>query len=285
MLRRSCCMRGCSFKMCLGFATESQLSRSNSNMASTSSTTTASPKASSAATTAPSPAAKAAGSEQPRPILETTWHALSQAPPPSLREILSAYNAKGEGDREMLVALLNAKSAEDQRLASLAALHQTVLQMQHAIAIAAVTAQQPAARPVSQPQSSRKKRSHAEYAPEAYRAGAYDDREPPLPPSPDSSASGSSPRADFPHLSNPSTMSIRTLLHPSKRRRESGYDERDRERERDHERAYIEDREYRSRSRPHVVVHPPPAEREYRHAMRTSSARDESHESRRSPST
>ncbi|CAE6425496.1 unnamed protein product [Rhizoctonia solani] len=256
-------------------------------MASTSSAAytepTASPKASSAATAAPSPAAKAAGSEQPRPILETTWHALSQAPPPSLREILSAYNAKGEGDREMLVALLNAKSAEDQRLASLATLHQTVLQMQHAIAIAAVTAQQPAARPVPHPhpQSSRKKRSHAEYAPEAYKAGAYDDREPPLPPSPDSSASGSSPRADFPHLSNPSTMSIRTLLHPSKRRRESGYDERDRERER----AYIEDREYRSRSRPHVVVHPPPPEREYRHAMRTSSARDESHESRRSPST
>ncbi|KAH7340294.1 hypothetical protein B0J17DRAFT_715523 [Rhizoctonia solani] len=265
-------------------------------MASTSSAAytepTTSPKAPSAAVAAPPPTAKVTGSEQPRPILETTWHALSQAPPPSLREILSAYNSKGEGDREMLVALLNAKSAEDQRLASLATLHQTVLQMQHAIAIAAVTAQQPAARPpVPQPQPSRKKRSHAEYAPDAYKAG-HDDREPPLPPSPDSSASGSSPRADFPHLSNPSTMSIRTLLHPSKRRRESGYDERermyderDRERERERERAYIEDREYRSRSRPYVVVHPPPQEREYRHAMRTSSARDESHESRRSPST
>ncbi|ELU44685.1 hypothetical protein AG1IA_01316 [Rhizoctonia solani AG-1 IA] len=87
-------------------------------------------------------------------------------------------------------------------------------------------------------------------------------------------------------------MSIRTLLHPSKRRRESGYDERERayderdrerERDRDRERAYIEDREYRSHSRPHVVVHPPTSEREYRHAMRTSSARDESHESSRSP--
>ncbi|CCO26082.1 hypothetical protein BN14_00099 [Rhizoctonia solani AG-1 IB] len=273
-------------------------------MASTSSAAhtepTASPRAASAAAAAaaaPSPAAKPPGAEQPRPILETTWHALSQAPPPSLREILTAYNTKGEGDRDMLVALLNAKSAEDQRLASLASLHQTVLQMQHAIAIAAVTAQQPAARPAMpqpQPQSSRRKRSHAEYAPDAYRAGAYDDREPPLPPSPDSSASGSSPRADFPHLANPSTMSIRTLLHPSKRRREAGYDERerayderDRERERDRdrerERAYIEDRDYRSRARPHVVVHPPTSEREYRHAMRTSSARDESHESGRSP--
>ncbi|KAG8715914.1 hypothetical protein FRC11_012981 [Ceratobasidium sp. 423] len=268
-------------------------------MASTSSAAhtepTTSPKAPSPAA-APSSAAKA-GSEQPRPILETTWHALSQAPPPSLREILSAYNSKGEGDREMLIALLNAKSAEDQRLASLTTLHQTVLQMQHAIAIAAVTAQQPAARPAAtQPQSSRRKRSHTEYASDAYKAGAYDDREPPLPPSPNSSASGSSPRADYPHLANPSTMSIRTLLHPSKRRRESGYDERERvydererererDRDRDRERAYIEDREYRSRSRPHVVVHPPPAEREYRHTMRTSSARDESHESRRSPST
>ncbi|CAE6433509.1 unnamed protein product [Rhizoctonia solani] len=300
MLRRSCCVCGCSFK-----SVPRNCHRTHNlprlNMASTSSAAftepTASPKAASAATAAPSPAAKPAGVEQPRPILETTWHALSQAPPPSLREILTAYNSKGEGDRDMLVALLNAKSAEDQRLASLATLHQTVLQMQHAIAIAAVTAQQPAARPAvpqpqPQPQSSRRKRSHAEYAPDAYRAGAYDDREPPLPPSPDSSASGSSPRADFPHLANPSTMSIRTLLHPSKRRRESGYDERERayderdrerERDRDRERAYIEEREYRSRPRPHVVVHPPTSEREYRHPMRTSSARDESNESSRSP--
>lgn len=189
----------------------------------------------------------------------------------------------------MLIALLNAKSAEDQRLAATATLHQTVLQMQHALAIAAVTAQAPPRPP--QPQPQRKKRSHSEYAPDAYRLNPYDDREPPLPPSPDSSASGSSPRADFPHLSNPGTMSIRTLLHPSKRRRESAgydererYDERDRGRDRSRERAYAEDREYRSRSRPHVVVHPPtPADREYRHSMRTSSARDEAPEPGRSP--
>jgi len=37
-----------------------------------------------------------------------------QPPPPSLREILGAYKAKGDGDRDMLLAMLNAKSAEDQ---------------------------------------------------------------------------------------------------------------------------------------------------------------------------
>lgn len=39
---------------------------------------------------------------------------VSQPPPPSLREILEAYKARGDGDREMLLAMLNAKSSEDQ---------------------------------------------------------------------------------------------------------------------------------------------------------------------------
>lgn len=70
-----------------------------------------------------------------------------QAPPPSLREILGAYKSKGDGDREMLIAMLNAKSAEDQvrfssisgcllltpfllqRLASVASLHKTLIEM------------------------------------------------------------------------------------------------------------------------------------------------------------
>ncbi|KAG8743717.1 hypothetical protein FRC10_011590 [Ceratobasidium sp. 414] len=68
--------------------------------------------------------------------IESTFQALSQAPPPSIREILGAYSAKGEGDRDMLVALLNAKSAEDQRLAAIATLQHTVLQMQHSLALA-----------------------------------------------------------------------------------------------------------------------------------------------------
>lgn len=37
-----------------------------------------------------------------------------QTPPPSLREILTAYRTKGDGDRDMLLAMLNAKTAEDQ---------------------------------------------------------------------------------------------------------------------------------------------------------------------------
>ena len=69
-----------------------------------------------------------------------------QPPPPTLREILEAYKARGDGDREMLLAMLNAKSSEDQvsppvtyatarlltipplqRLASLATLHRTLM--------------------------------------------------------------------------------------------------------------------------------------------------------------
>ncbi|KAJ1310368.1 hypothetical protein OPQ81_007106 [Rhizoctonia solani] len=75
-------------------------------------------------------------------VLDSTFQALSQAPPPTIREILGAYSAKGEGDREMLVALLNAKSAEDQRIAAVATLQQTVLQMQHSLALAQAQAAQ-----------------------------------------------------------------------------------------------------------------------------------------------
>ena len=39
---------------------------------------------------------------------------VNQVPPPSLREILGAYKSRGDGDRDMLIAMLNAKSAEDQ---------------------------------------------------------------------------------------------------------------------------------------------------------------------------
>ncbi|CAE6418883.1 hypothetical protein ACGC1H_006160 [Rhizoctonia solani] len=56
--------------------------------------------------------------------------ALSQPPPPTLREILSAYAAQGRGDREMLIALLKAKAAEDQKITSIAQLQQQVLRVQ-----------------------------------------------------------------------------------------------------------------------------------------------------------
>ncbi|KAJ2980651.1 hypothetical protein NUW54_g10976 [Trametes sanguinea] len=55
---------------------------------------------------------------QPDPNMKTviasSWRVLEQPPPPTLREILEAYKARGDGDREMLLAMLNAKSSEDQ---------------------------------------------------------------------------------------------------------------------------------------------------------------------------
>ncbi|KAJ7293239.1 hypothetical protein C8J57DRAFT_1268484 [Mycena rebaudengoi] len=54
---------------------------------------------------------------------------LDQPPPPSLRDILGAYKANGDGDRDMLLAMLNAKTAEDQRQASIATLHRTMLEV------------------------------------------------------------------------------------------------------------------------------------------------------------
>ncbi|KAF9270504.1 hypothetical protein L218DRAFT_1071924 [Marasmius fiardii PR-910] len=54
---------------------------------------------------------------------------LSSPPPPSLRDILTAYRTKGDGDREMLLAMLNAKSAEDNRLAQTASLQRTLIEV------------------------------------------------------------------------------------------------------------------------------------------------------------
>ncbi|KAI0724268.1 hypothetical protein C8T65DRAFT_625954 [Cerioporus squamosus] len=65
-------------------------------------------------------------------LLASSWRVLEQPPPPTLREILEAYKARGDGDREMLLAMLNAKSSEDQRVASIATLHRTMLDMYHA---------------------------------------------------------------------------------------------------------------------------------------------------------
>ncbi|KAF8898404.1 hypothetical protein BD779DRAFT_1666262 [Infundibulicybe gibba] len=61
-------------------------------------------------------------------VVASAFSVLDQPPPPTLREILGAYRTKGDGDRDMLLAMLNAKAAEDQRLASVAALHRSVLE-------------------------------------------------------------------------------------------------------------------------------------------------------------
>ncbi|KAF8971510.1 hypothetical protein BDZ97DRAFT_1786875 [Flammula alnicola] len=62
-------------------------------------------------------------------LISSAYSALDQPPPPSLREILTAYSTKGDGDRDMLLAMLNAKTAEDQRLASVTSLHRTILEI------------------------------------------------------------------------------------------------------------------------------------------------------------
>ncbi|KAF8527900.1 hypothetical protein BU17DRAFT_81139 [Hysterangium stoloniferum] len=63
-------------------------------------------------------------------LYNSAWHVIiDQPPPPTLREILSAYRSKGDGDRDMLLAMLNAKSAEDQRIAALATLHQKLIEL------------------------------------------------------------------------------------------------------------------------------------------------------------
>ncbi|PFH49207.1 hypothetical protein AMATHDRAFT_63583 [Amanita thiersii Skay4041] len=67
-----------------------------------------------------------------RRLFNSAFSVLEQPPPPSLREILGAYRAKGDGDRDMLLSMLNAKSAEDQRIASVASLHRTVLEIYQA---------------------------------------------------------------------------------------------------------------------------------------------------------
>jgi hypothetical protein len=54
----------------------------------------------------------------------------SQTPPPTLREVLGAYVSQDKEDREMLIALLKAKAAEDQRITSIASIQQQVVQMQ-----------------------------------------------------------------------------------------------------------------------------------------------------------
>ncbi|TEB39360.1 hypothetical protein FA13DRAFT_1725349 [Coprinellus micaceus] len=65
-----------------------------------------------------------------RHTLVAAHAALNQAPDtPTLRDILTAYRTKGDGDREMLLAMLNAKAAEDQRISSVASLQRTLIEL------------------------------------------------------------------------------------------------------------------------------------------------------------
>ncbi|KAF9036506.1 hypothetical protein BDZ89DRAFT_1061813 [Hymenopellis radicata] len=66
-------------------------------------------------------------------LFATARELVNQPPPPSLREILSAYRAKGDGDRDMLLAMLNAKTAEEQSHSNRAALCRTLIEAQQHI--------------------------------------------------------------------------------------------------------------------------------------------------------
>lgn len=66
------------------------------------------------------------------PLLASSLRALDQRPPPTMHEILAAYTAKGDGDRDMLFALLNAKTAEDNRMAADRNLRRTLLELYRA---------------------------------------------------------------------------------------------------------------------------------------------------------
>ncbi|KZV77577.1 hypothetical protein PENSPDRAFT_679126 [Peniophora sp. CONT] len=79
----------------------------------------------------PSPSASSVYTS-PRQLAQSSWNVIEQPPPPSLREILGAYRTRGDGDREMLLAMLSAKSAEDQRIASVANLHRALLEQYNA---------------------------------------------------------------------------------------------------------------------------------------------------------
>ncbi|KAG8772198.1 hypothetical protein FRC12_003208 [Ceratobasidium sp. 428] len=80
--------------------------------------------------TLPPPSNTMAGSGPHDTITQT----LSSPPSPMLEEILATYSAQVDGDKELLAAILRAKEAEDLRVAAMASLQQTIVQLQHALA-------------------------------------------------------------------------------------------------------------------------------------------------------
>ncbi|CAE7150891.1 unnamed protein product [Rhizoctonia solani] len=59
---------------------------------------------------------------------------LSSPPPPTLGEILGTFNAQEDGDKELLAAIVRAKEAEELRVAAVASLQETIMQLQHTLA-------------------------------------------------------------------------------------------------------------------------------------------------------
>ncbi|KAF8608642.1 hypothetical protein BDV93DRAFT_518719 [Ceratobasidium sp. AG-I] len=88
-------------------------------------------------------------SAQPDTITQT----LSSAPPPMLEEILSTFAAQVDGDKDLLAAILRAKEAEELRIAAVAGLQQTIVQLQHTLAQA--SGMLPPSTPPPEPQPAR----------------------------------------------------------------------------------------------------------------------------------
>lgn len=66
--------------------------------------------------------------------VDTISKTLSSPPPPTLEEIMATFNAQENGDKELLAAIVRAKEAEELRVAAVASLQETIMQLQHALA-------------------------------------------------------------------------------------------------------------------------------------------------------
>ncbi|ELU42667.1 rRNA (adenine-N6,N6-)-dimethyltransferase [Rhizoctonia solani AG-1 IA] len=63
-----------------------------------------------------------------------TLSSVRQPPPPTLEEILGTFSSQEGGDKELLEAIVRAKEAEELRVAAVASLQETIMQLQHALA-------------------------------------------------------------------------------------------------------------------------------------------------------
>ncbi|THV06086.1 hypothetical protein K435DRAFT_834501 [Dendrothele bispora CBS 962.96] len=147
-------------------------------------------------------------------LIASARQTLDQPAPPTLREILTAYRTKGDGDRDMLLAMLNAKAAEDQRIAQSASLHRALLEEHYSQAsiLPPITHYPSPSESNNGPLRKRHRSSRSPYA----RPDRDTDRDSNLglPPSPYSSRSSRSPEFSPPIQHRPS-MAIGSLVSAS----------------------------------------------------------------------
>ncbi|KAF5312709.1 hypothetical protein D9619_003377 [Psilocybe cf. subviscida] len=109
---------------------------------------------------------------------------LDQTPPPSLREILTAYRTKGDGDRDMLLSMLNAKTAEDQRLSAGINLQRTILEIFQTTQLSPAALAEAAAASHHQQPNHSSHSSYARSAPAPHATNGYHYPSPGFAPSP-----------------------------------------------------------------------------------------------------